>query len=140
MAALQLASVGQQGMVDRTSGDAETFPLLQSTDGDSRNGFADDIQISVHGEQEERNLTRKLVVSVTGMTCAACSTSVETALKRLPGVETAAVALIQEKAEISYNPALLKVGKNYLLHWFHEPPLPCTLHSLNLLCVLVQSI
>ncbi|KAH8945507.1 hypothetical protein BDL97_12G043100 [Sphagnum fallax] len=108
MAALQLASVGQQGMVDRTSGDAETFPLLQSTDGDSRNGFADDIQISVHGEQEERNLSRKLVVSVTGMTCAACSTSVETALKRLPGVETAAVALIQEKAEISYNPALLK--------------------------------
>lgn len=111
MAALQLASVGQQGMVDRTSGDAETFPLLQSTDRDSRNGFADDIQISVHGEQEERNLTRKLVVSVTGMTCAACSTSVETALKRLSGVEIAAVALIQEKAEISYNPALLKVGK-----------------------------
>ncbi|CAM6021841.1 unnamed protein product [Sphagnum balticum] len=34
------------------------------------------------------------------MTCAACSTSVEMALKRLPAVMTAAVTLIQENAEI----------------------------------------
>jgi copper chaperone CopZ len=41
-----------------------------------------------------------LLVSVRGMTCAACSTSVEMALERLPAVMTAAVTLIQENAEI----------------------------------------
>lgn len=43
------------------------------------------------------------------MTCAACSNSVELALKSVDGVAGATVALLQNKAEVLYNPNLVKV-------------------------------
>ncbi|KAK7329353.1 hypothetical protein VNO77_23514 [Canavalia gladiata] len=52
--------------------------------------------------------TKRIQVRVTGMTCAACSNSVESALKSLDGVLTASVALLQNKADVVFNPALLK--------------------------------
>ncbi|XP_047170564.1 copper-transporting ATPase RAN1 [Vigna umbellata] len=51
---------------------------------------------------------RRIQVTVTGMTCAACSNSVESALKSLDGVISASVALLQNKAEVVFNSALLK--------------------------------
>ncbi|TKY72680.1 Copper-transporting ATPase RAN1 [Spatholobus suberectus] len=51
---------------------------------------------------------RRIQVTVTGMTCAACSNSVESALKSLDGVISASVALLQNKADVVFNPALLK--------------------------------
>ncbi len=93
--ALQLASsVGQQRMVQSSSEDdrRETLPLLQST--------WPDWEGEEEEEEEEETRNQKLLVSVRGMTCAACSTSVEMALERLPAVMTAAVTLIQENAEI----------------------------------------
>jgi hypothetical protein len=69
--------VGQQRMVQSSSEDdrRETLPLLQSTWPDWEGE-----------EEEEETRNQKLLVSVRGMTCAACSTSVEMALKRLPAV------------------------------------------------------
>jgi hypothetical protein len=68
------------------------------------NGLVDEVRVRVlvnwEGEEEEETRNQTLLVSVRGMTCAACSTSVEMALKRLPAVMTAAVTLIQENAEI----------------------------------------
>ncbi len=93
--ALQLASsVGQQRMVQSSSEDdrRETLPLLQST--------WPDWEGEEEEEEEEETRNQKLLVSVRGMTCAACSTSVEMALERLPAVMTAAVTLTQENAEI----------------------------------------
>ncbi|KAF3793367.1 Copper-transporting ATPase [Nymphaea thermarum] len=54
------------------------------------------------GEEEEegRSSARKVQVKVTGMTCAACSNSVEKALSGLPGVLRASVALLQNKADV----------------------------------------
>lgn len=52
--------------------------------------------------------TRKIQVRVTGMTCAACSNSVEGALKSLDGVLTASVALLQNMADVVFDPALVK--------------------------------
>ena len=52
---------------------------------------------------------RRIQVRVTGMTCAACSTSVESALGAVDGVITASVALLQNKADVVFNPALVKV-------------------------------
>jgi NMD protein affecting ribosome stability and mRNA decay len=110
--ALQLASsVGEQRVVQSSSEEdrGETLPLLQSTWPDwDGNGVVDEVRVRVlvnwegEGEEEEEEETRKqkLLVSVRSMTCAACSTSVEMALKRLPAVMTAAVTLIQENAEI----------------------------------------
>ncbi|CAK9274381.1 unnamed protein product [Sphagnum jensenii] len=107
--ALQLASsVGQQRMVQSSSEDdrRETLLLLQSTWPDwDGNGVVDEVRFRVlvnweEEEEEEETRNQKLLVSVRGMTCAACSTSVEMALERLPAVMTAAVTLTQENAEI----------------------------------------
>ncbi|XP_051124982.1 copper-transporting ATPase RAN1-like [Andrographis paniculata] len=54
-----------------------------------------------------RNL-RRVQVRVTGMTCAACSNSVESALSTLNGVVKASVALLQGKADVTFDPNLLK--------------------------------
>ncbi|MGG1554348.1 heavy metal translocating P-type ATPase [Paenibacillus ferrarius] len=44
-------------------------------------------------------------LTLTGMTCAACSAKIEKVLNKLPGVETAAVNLTTEAAHVTYNPA-----------------------------------
>ncbi|CAI5463586.1 unnamed protein product [Closterium sp. Yama58-4] len=49
----------------------------------------------------------RVVVGIEGMTCSACSTAVETSLSRLPGVTTAAVALLQNQAQITFDPAIV---------------------------------
>jgi Cu+-exporting ATPase len=48
---------------------------------------------------------QSLDLRLTGMTCAACATRIETVLNRLPGVE-ARVNLATEKARVSYTPGL----------------------------------
>ncbi|MCI69332.1 copper-transporting ATPase RAN1, partial [Trifolium medium] len=42
------------------------------------------------------------------MTCTACSNSIESALNTIDGVVTASVALLQNKVDVVFNPALLK--------------------------------
>ncbi|KAK3432528.1 hypothetical protein EUGRSUZ_D00027 [Eucalyptus grandis] len=51
---------------------------------------------------------RRVQVRVTGMTCAACSNSVEEALRAVDGVLRASVALLQNKADVVYDPSLVK--------------------------------
>ncbi|VFQ83388.1 unnamed protein product [Cuscuta campestris] len=51
---------------------------------------------------------RRIQVRVTGMTCAACSTSVEAALAAVHGVVKASVALLQNKADVVFDPNLVK--------------------------------
>jgi len=50
----------------------------------------------------------QVVLPITGMTCANCSTTIERNLNRLPGVEKASVNLATERAHVVYDPALLK--------------------------------
>ncbi|GAB4815110.1 hypothetical protein N2152v2_002156 [Parachlorella kessleri] len=45
-------------------------------------------------------LTAQLVVSIQGMHCSSCSTAVESALRAVPGVISASVALLSESAEV----------------------------------------
>ncbi|XP_022762609.1 copper-transporting ATPase RAN1-like isoform X2 [Durio zibethinus] len=51
---------------------------------------------------------RRIQVTVTGMTCAACSNSVEGALKSINGVFRASVALLQNRADVVFDPTLVK--------------------------------
>ncbi|XP_030550624.2 copper-transporting ATPase RAN1 isoform X1 [Rhodamnia argentea] len=51
---------------------------------------------------------RGIQVRVTGMTCAACSNSVEEALRSVDGVLRASVALLQNRADVVYDPSLVK--------------------------------
>ena len=61
------------------------------------------------GVVEEATMKR-VQVGVTGMTCAACSNSVEAALMSVNGVLKASVALLQNKADVVFDPRLVKVG------------------------------
>ncbi|GLT75702.1 hypothetical protein SLA2020_474040 [Shorea laevis] len=51
---------------------------------------------------------RKVQVRVTGMTCAACSNSVEGALKSVNGVLRASVALLQNRADVVFDSSLVE--------------------------------
>ena len=68
--------------------------------------------LSGFDEESSGNLSR-IQVSVTGMTCAACSNSVESALMSLNGVVKASVALLQNKADVTFDPALVKVWLSF---------------------------
>jgi P-type Cu+ transporter len=57
-----------------------------------------------------RTLPRQtLAIGVGGMTCASCVARVERALKKVPGVESAAVNLATEKATVSFDPHSARV-------------------------------
>jgi len=51
--------------------------------------------------------SRQLILPVTGMTCANCVATVERNLKKLDGVQSAAVNLSSERATVEFDPALL---------------------------------
>jgi Cu+-exporting ATPase len=53
---------------------------------------------------------KQISLPVTGMTCANCSLTIERNLKRMDGVENAAVNLATEKASVIYDPSLVKEG------------------------------
>ena len=48
---------------------------------------------------------QRLTLPVTGMTCANCVSTIERNLRRLDGVEQAAVSLASERASVQYDPA-----------------------------------
>lgn len=51
----------------------------------------------------------KTSIKITGMTCAACSARIERVLARMPGVQEANVNLAAEKANVIYDPAVVKI-------------------------------
>jgi Cu+-exporting ATPase len=55
-------------------------------------------------ETKPQPQTEIMTIGVGGMTCASCVARVERALKKVPGVERAAVNLATEKATVSYAP------------------------------------
>lgn len=48
--------------------------------------------------------------SVIGMTCSACAGSVEKAIKRLPGIENAAVDVLNNRAQVLFHPNFVNVS------------------------------
>lgn len=52
-------------------------------------------------------VSEKNEFTITGMTCAACSTRIEKGLNRLEGVANASVNLALERATVEYNPSVL---------------------------------
>src|SRR5512136_1132313 len=54
--------------------------------------------------------TRQLTLPVTGMTCANCVATVERNLKKLDGVQNAAVNLSSERAMVEFDPAKLMLN------------------------------
>ncbi|CAO2839573.1 unnamed protein product [Amaranthus hypochondriacus] len=81
---------------------------------DSSNGDFEDVRLLDHYDEAagfgkfSNRKTRTIQVSVGGMTCAACSNSVESALLAVNGVFEASVALLQNKAHVLFDPDLVK--------------------------------
>eukprot|EP00889_Picochlorum_renovo_P005597 jgi/Picre1/32627/NNA_007973.t1 len=56
-----------------------------------------------------RGHTERTVLSVSGMHCSSCSSAVESALQSTYGVESASVALLNESADVRYDPVWVDV-------------------------------
>ncbi|KAI3776818.1 hypothetical protein L1987_46608 [Smallanthus sonchifolius] len=95
---LQLMEVGNGGVRDSSAIDIgdnlEDVRLLDS--------YEDDVK--------SRDGVTRIQVRITGMTCAACSNSVEGAIRNLNGIVSASVALLQNKADVVFYPNLVKDG------------------------------
>ncbi|KAJ8766055.1 hypothetical protein K2173_020571 [Erythroxylum novogranatense] len=96
-------SIGDLQLVHDTDDDMEDVRLLDSYENQN-----DSHVIGIGDDEEEDGAVRRIQVSVTGMTCAACSNSVESALKSVDGVFKASVALLQNKAVVVCDPNLVK--------------------------------
>ncbi|KAM3193853.1 hypothetical protein ACQJBY_070472 [Aegilops geniculata] len=95
MAHLQLAAVAGGGRVG--DDDMEDVALLGSYDE----------EMGGRGGTEEEEAEAH--VRVTGMTCSACTGAVEAAVSARRGVRRVAVSLLQNRARVVFDPALLKV-------------------------------
>ncbi|KAH9307278.1 hypothetical protein KI387_035189 [Taxus chinensis] len=85
---VQLTGVFRDNGLDESI-DLEAAPLLGSS-------------------SSHKGVLENLEVNVIGMTCVACSGSVEKALLKVDGVFRASVALLQNKAEVTYDPSRVK--------------------------------
>ncbi|XP_052158475.1 cation-transporting ATPase HMA5 [Oryza glaberrima] len=102
MAHLQLSAVAGGGRLAAAGGggdEMEDVRLLDSYDEEMGGGAA----AAAAGEEEEAH------VRVTGMTCSACTSAVEGAVSARRGVRRVAVSLLQNRAHVVFDPALLKV-------------------------------
>lgn len=62
------------------------------------------------GDQEGVLALGKVTFQVLGMVCSACSSSIESTVKRLPGVDEVSVSVLQNQAQVVYHPRHIKVG------------------------------
>ena len=62
-------------------------------------------------EAIEETAAREVSIPIQGMTCAACARTVERAVGRLNGVESAAVNFATEKASIKYDPGAVRLSE-----------------------------
>ena len=53
----------------------------------------------------------KATINVSGMTCAACSARVQRTLEKTPGVQTAAVDLMTETANVAFDPQVTRIDE-----------------------------
>lgn len=76
-------------------------PLLQD---------ADAVAVNMAQLSDSKNKKiRTLLFKVNGITCASCSNSIESALGKLKGIESATVSPLQGQAVVKYVPELISV-------------------------------
>ncbi|XP_024357608.1 copper-transporting ATPase RAN1 [Physcomitrium patens] len=96
---VQLTTVDLDANLLVSKGSIENLPLLNKVGSNSFSLSDASLQVA--------ETKKRLEVSVIGMTCAACSSSVENALGLLKGVESATVALLQNRAVVVYDSAIV---------------------------------
>ncbi|KAL2543680.1 putative copper-transporting ATPase HMA5 [Forsythia ovata] len=68
-------------------------------------------QATLIEEEINEKSTQVCRIRIKGMTCTSCSTTVESALQAVHGVQKAQVALATEEAEVQYNPKVLSYNQ-----------------------------
>ena len=58
----------------------------------------------------EEAVTKSVVIPVRGMTCASCVAAIERAVRKLPGVASVAVNLATERADVTYDPTVVRLS------------------------------
>ena len=96
--------------VGRTSPSSAAVPGDDSVDMEEGTRLLDSYDNGDDNSGSIEDGMRRIQVCVTGMTCAACSNSVEGALKSIDGVFRASVALLQNRADVVFDPILVKVS------------------------------
>ena len=72
-----------------------------------------DVKASVIGAGygvAEEVTTKSVVIPVRGMTCASCVAAIERAVRKLPGVASVAVNLATERADVTYDPTVVRLS------------------------------
>jgi Cu+-exporting ATPase len=69
-----------------------------------------DAVVKIGYEVLEKPKGAAVTIPIQGMTCAACSTRVEKAIRKLEGIESATVNLATEKATVLYHPTLIRLS------------------------------
>ena len=67
-------------------------------------------QAEAGGGEEPGGGASRLLIPVTGMSCASCVDKVEKALRAIPGVESAAANFATDSVDVSYNPSRVAPG------------------------------
>ncbi len=58
----------------------------------------------------DKQTSREVIIPIEGMTCASCVTRIEKAVGKLAGVQKVSVNLATEKADVRYDPALVRLS------------------------------
>ncbi|XP_067903426.1 copper-transporting ATPase 1 isoform X2 [Heterodontus francisci] len=97
----------------------ELFPKVTVKGKKMRNGLCETWMTNLKGEMLPQELgntqqnveapaPEKCFIQITGMTCASCVANIERNLKREDGIFSVLVALMAGKAEVRYNPGIIK--------------------------------
>lgn len=86
---------------------AEKASLLQSSTDGNAVDQAPIVEVVVNNPAGNAVTTKKAVFSVGGMTCAACVATIESYIGSQPGIISVSVGLLQERAEVRYDPSLI---------------------------------
>ncbi|WP_427366437.1 heavy metal translocating P-type ATPase [Candidatus Caldatribacterium saccharofermentans] len=102
--------------------DPQTVPLQKLLDTVGELGYSAFVEEEEEEEEEERSSkedggfresggasSQQVILSISGMHCAACATLIERALKKSPGVREARVNFAAERAQVVFDPQLTSV-------------------------------
>jgi Cu+-exporting ATPase len=89
---------------------------VEVADDGGEGGSGADLEAAAGGSSSNVAEEEKVAVfAVTGMTCTACAGSVEKAVKRLPGIQEAAVDVLGGRAQVAFYPAFVSVSTDRLV-------------------------
>ncbi|CAN8006468.1 unnamed protein product, partial [Ixodes hexagonus] len=104
-------SVLSTSPVDTTTvpevGFAEQEQVSENAQNREHKGSGDHVAVN-NAQLENFDETEKCFLRVTGMTCSSCVSAIERQLINVKGVKFALVALLPQKVEVKYNPALVQ--------------------------------